>query len=143
MSAKIDISAILASLPTLSQAELEVVGATVGALRSAGARSSLRVPRQVKPVSGKKDSKKGPAKQESKHSSIKEYKAFKEADKNLSAFLKEKKITLKGAEGSFKDDPVLVKFREAQDHWFRVKREISDEGTSDPQKESEEEGKST
>jgi len=111
---------VIALLSSLSRAELATVIYHAQQLSaSSPARGSKQgKPRQAKPADGKS---KGPAQPVSKFLSHPEYVAFKAAEKDLSALLKERKSTLKVLQAEVPEHPVLVKFLGARNEWFQAK----------------------
>jgi hypothetical protein len=117
---KTSLSDILSALPSLSQAELDVVASASAALQRNPIRGS-----STKRSGGARRSRKpkGPAQKNSAFKDIPEYLDFKSKEKALKVFLKEKKMSLKEAEPL--KDPVILAFRESQNCWFRRKAKLA------------------
>jgi hypothetical protein len=119
-----DFQKLLAMLPVLSRHQCSVVLATVSAL-SAGPGAPSRRTRAKKET-------KGPSQKVSKYADNQDYLGYKQAQKELKSFLKQKGQTLKESEAESPNADPIRKFRTAQAVWFRSKAKLAaQDGTSE------------
>jgi hypothetical protein len=113
-------------LPGLSQVELDVVIASATALKAVAAQPSRRPLKKRKP---KKKKKPGVAQKVSVHADVAEYKEYKAAQRALRSLEKETGKRLAQLNGSSdlseEQSNILLRFRTAQDCWFRAKAKLS------------------
>jgi single-stranded DNA-specific DHH superfamily exonuclease len=143
-----DLSRVLATLPSLTAGELDAVIAASCSLRAQKPSGSGRsVP--AKQEAKKKKKNKGPAKLVSRWAGNAEYSAFKAAEKELRSFLKAEGKALRDYPEDLGNHPAPVAaFYERRNCWFRAKAELSNTTSSpsarltEAEEEVEEEKKS-
>lgn len=118
---------VISRLPELTTDELSVVIAAAQQLRIVRASSSATTRgnrgRKRPSVKQKDKGKKGPGNQVSPYAEVPEYREFRIAEKELHTYLRYIGKSLKEARADVveRTSPILVKFKEAQDAWFRYK----------------------